>query len=415
MIIINIYWKRTIFKFQRLKLLKNKYALINEVLQKAKSIRAWSPKYAHIEKIENEADLKAVPPLNKYELLSAYPELFEQIMQSNQKAIVMATGGSTHEPITAFAPNHLFIKEITSNWRPITHADIFANLLSTGRLWIGYTFFNLLASAFAGITLPVGGLSKDDLDVWIPFLVKNKATILGLNPSALRIILEYLLDKKITLPAVKKIIWGGEPFDMSLYELKQETLPAAELWGLYGSAEVFSIGNNTPSDSRDTFLIHDFQHIEVGEKGEILSTNFHPDYPSIALRFEVGDRGELDETGTRLRLLGRQDEEFKIGMIFFSGTDLINLLRSFPEVENAQLAIFQSPKTGREILELHILPKKNQWPDPNNIKHELATKSFLVNCRFDVEQLVKIYIVPEMWHNPRTNKVPIAAPAKGET
>lgn len=392
-------------------LIQDKFLKINAVLQRAKTMPSLAAKYADIGKIENAADLKRVPILTKKELLAAFPDLTAKLMKSPMRAFIVSSGGSTGEPVTVFAPDHFFIEDICRQWRPLERGDIFCNLLSPGRLWIGHNFFNRLGSAFATITLPLGGLGKDEMDTWVPFMIKQKVTTLGANPSNIRLLLEYLKAKNIELPTVKKIIWGGEPFDESLYQLKQETLPQAQLWGLYGSAEVFSIGTNTPDHPLNVFDIHNFQHIEI-EDGQILSTNFHPDYPSLALRFEVGDTGEFDETKQQLRLLKRTKDEMGFRNCTFSPTDLIGLLKQLPDIENAQIAISKS-STGKDLIEFHLLPKSGRSIDINRVKAHLLKESFLLGSRLETpDSLMRIFVVSELWRNPRTHKIPAAAPAK---
>lgn len=389
----------------------DKYSMINVVLQKAKSIKAWRGRYDLIDKIENAADLKQLPLLYKEDLLSAFPELMDMNLKTGQQGIVIATGGSTGQPVTVFAPHHFFLKEITEKWRPLTTKDIFCNLLSPGRLWVGYTFFNVLGSMLAGVTIPLGGLSKDEMDTWVPFLTDKKVSALGVNPSSLQILMQYLKEKNIHFPSLRKIIWGGEPFTPELYALKQEVLPQAELWGLYGSAEVFSIGSNTPADPLNVFDLHEFQHIEI-EEGRILSTNFHPEYPSIALRYAVGDSGELDEARQRLRLLGRADDEVKFNVNTFSPTRFVELVKSLPVIENAQIAISKS-SAGKDFLEIHVLPKQNQMIKIEELKDFILKHSFMINSFIgNPDDVMRIYIVTEMWRNPRTHKIPAVAPAK---
>jgi phenylacetate-CoA ligase len=201
-----------------------------------------------------------------------------------------------------------------------------------------------------GCTVFPGGTGQTEQQVQA-MIELQPAGYIG-TPSFLKIIVEKAADMGLSLPSVKKAMFGGEAFPPSL----RDWFLARGIDGFqcYATADLGSIAYET--SAREGLVLDEGVIVEIvrpgtgdpvadGEVGEVVVTTLNPDYPLI--RFGTGDLSAVlsgpcptGRTNTRIKgWMGRADQTTKIRGMFVHPGQVADIIKRFPEVTRARLVV----------------------------------------------------------------------------
>ncbi|APW44209.1 phenylacetate--CoA ligase family protein [Rhodoferax saidenbachensis] len=172
------------------------------------------------------------------------------------------------------------------------------------------------------------------------------------TPSFLKIIVEKAAEMGVTLPSVKKAMFGGEAFPPSLRDWFAEH--GITGYQCYATADLGLIAYET--EAREGLVLDEGVIVEIvrpgtgdpvaeGEVGELVVTSLNPAYPLI--RFGTGDLSAIlpgpcptGRTNTRIKgWMGRADQTTKIRGMFVHPKQVDAIVKRFPEVVKARLVV----------------------------------------------------------------------------
>jgi len=172
------------------------------------------------------------------------------------------------------------------------------------------------------------------------------------TPSFLKIIVEKAAEMGVTLPSVKKAMFGGEAFPPSL----RDWFLARGIDGYqcYATADLGLIAYET--SAREGLVLDEGVIVEIvrpgtgdpvadGEVGELVVTTLNPTYPLI--RFGTGDLSAVlagpcptGRTNARIKgWMGRADQTTKIRGMFVHPKQVDDIAKRFSEVARARLVV----------------------------------------------------------------------------
>jgi len=172
------------------------------------------------------------------------------------------------------------------------------------------------------------------------------------TPSFLKIIVDKAAEMGVTLPSVKKAMFGGEAFPPSL----RDWFAAHGIDGYqcYATADLGLIAYET--QAREGLVLDEQVIVEIvrpgtgtpvpeGEVGELVVTSLNTAYPLI--RFGTGDLSAIlggpcptGRTNARIKgWLGRADQTTKVRGMFVHPAQVAEIARRFPEVVKARLVV----------------------------------------------------------------------------
>lgn len=201
-----------------------------------------------------------------------------------------------------------------------------------------------------GCTVFAGGTGQTEQQVQAMAQLRP-AGYIG-TPSFLKIILDKATDMGVSLPSLKKAMFGGEAFPPSLRDWFIER--GVTGYQCYATADVGSIAYET--SAREGLVLDEGvileivrpgtgDPVEIGEVGEVVITTLNPDYPLI--RFGTGDLSAVlanhcpsGRTNTRIKgWMGRADQTTKIRGMFVHPGQVADIVKRFPEVARARLVV----------------------------------------------------------------------------
>jgi phenylacetate-CoA ligase len=172
------------------------------------------------------------------------------------------------------------------------------------------------------------------------------------TPSFLKIIVDKATEMGVTLPSLKKAMFGGEAFPPSLRDWFAER--GITGYQCYATADLGSIAYET--EAREGLVLDEGVIVEIvrpgtgdpvalGEVGEVVVTTLNPDYPLI--RFGTGDLSAVldgpcptGRTNSRIKgWMGRADQTTKIRGMFVHPGQVADIIKRFPEVARARLVV----------------------------------------------------------------------------
>ena len=201
-----------------------------------------------------------------------------------------------------------------------------------------------------GCTVFPGGTGQTEQQVQA-MIELQPAGYIG-TPSFLKIIVDKAAEMGVSLPSVKKAMFGGEAFPPSL----RDWFLARGIDGYqcYATADLGSIAYET--SAREGLVLDEGVILEIvrpgtgdpvaeGEVGEVVVTTLNPDYPLI--RFGTGDLSAVlsgacptGRTNTRIKgWMGRADQTTKIRGMFVHPGQVAEIIKRFPEVMRARLVV----------------------------------------------------------------------------
>ena len=185
------------------------------------------------------------------------------------------------------------------------------------------------------------------------------------TPSFLKIIVEKALEMGVTLPSVKKAMFGGEAYPPSLRDWF--TAHGIDGYQCYATADLGLIAYETAA--REGLVLDEGVIVEIvrlgtgdpvaeGEVGELVVTSLNPTYPLI--RFGTGDLsailpGQCPTGRTNARIkgwMGRADQTTKIRGMFVHAKQVDAIVKRFPEVARARLVV--SGEMANDVMTLKV-------------------------------------------------------------
>ncbi len=185
------------------------------------------------------------------------------------------------------------------------------------------------------------------------------------TPSFLKIIVEKAEELGLTLPSVKKAMFGGEAYPPSLRDWF--TAHGIAGYQCYATADLGLIAYET--EARAGLVLDEGVIVEIvrpgtgdpvteGEVGELVVTTLNPDYPLI--RFGTGDLsavlpGNCPTGRTNVRIkgwMGRADQTTKIRGMFVHPKQVDEIVKRFPELSRARLVV--SGEMANDVMTLKV-------------------------------------------------------------
>ena len=185
------------------------------------------------------------------------------------------------------------------------------------------------------------------------------------TPSFLKIIVEKAEELGLTLPSVKKAMFGGEAYPPSLRDWF--TAHGVAGYQCYATADLGLIAYET--EAREGLVLDEGVIVEIvrpgtgdpvaeGEVGELVVTTLNPDYPLI--RFGTGDLSAVlpgncptGRTNTRIKgWMGRADQTTKIRGMFVHPKQVDDIVKRFPELSRARLVV--SGEMANDVMTLKV-------------------------------------------------------------
>jgi phenylacetate-CoA ligase len=190
------------------------------------------------------------------------------------------------------------------------------------------------------------------------------------TPSFLKIIVEKAEELGLTLPSVKKAMFGGEAYPPSLRDWF--TAHGIAGYQCYATADLGLIAYET--EAREGLVLDEGVIVEIvrpgtgdpveeGEVGELVVTTLNPDYPLI--RFGTGDLSAVlpghcpsGRTNSRIKgWMGRADQTTKIRGMFVHPKQVDEVVKRFPELQRARLVV--SGEMANDVMTLKVESASN--------------------------------------------------------
>ena len=172
------------------------------------------------------------------------------------------------------------------------------------------------------------------------------------TPSFLKIIVEKAAEMGVTLPSVKKAMFGGEAFPPSLRDWFLAR--GIDAYQCYATADLGLIAYET--SAREGLVLDEGVIVEIvrpgtgdpvaeGEVGELVVTTLNPSYPLI--RFGTGDLSAVlpgtcptGRTNARIKgWMGRADQTTKVRGMFVHPKQVNDVVKRFAEIARARLVV----------------------------------------------------------------------------
>jgi len=172
------------------------------------------------------------------------------------------------------------------------------------------------------------------------------------TPSFLKIIVEKAAELGLTLPSVKKAMFGGEAYPPSLRDWF--TARGIDGYQCYATADLGLIAYET--QAREGLVLDEGVIVEIvrpgtgdpvaeGEVGELVVTTLSGGYPLV--RFGTGDLSAVlpgacptGRTNTRIKgWMGRADQTTKIRGMFVHPKQVDDIVKRYPEIVRARLVV----------------------------------------------------------------------------
>lgn len=249
-----------------------------------------------------------------------------------------------------------------------------ANLFYSGELYASFLFIHasIEAAPEPAVQLPLSG-SMPPKDLFTA-LRDLRADVLAGVPTSILSLAEFIDSSNLTLPGVRKILFGGESMHVDQRRFLEKVFPGVEIRsigyasvdaGLLGYADLQCAPNEHRCFSDETIVeIVDETTGEVikepGHPGKLLVTSLIRGLMPI-IRYPAGDRAEwVEEAGTRdrkFRLLGRSEESARVGPATLYYEDMAQVLAPFSgdvAMQGFQLVLDHLDRKDRVVLRVAV-------------------------------------------------------------
>ncbi|MFC7622942.1 amino acid adenylation domain-containing protein [Microlunatus sp. GCM10028923] len=315
---------------------------------------------------------------------------------ADQAAWLLYTSGSTGTPKGVAAPLRPLLNRLHWFWRTLPWAD---GEVLAARTPIGFvdSLWELWGGLLQGVpTLIVPPAIQADPDELIMLLRRQRATRVWLVPSLLRAILATHPELGRETPDLSWYV-SGEPLPYELARRFFAGAPAAELYNLYGTTEIWdatwhrcrpadrNVPIGRPIDGTTCFVVdrHGAQ-TPIGIPGELVVAGAgladgYLDRPELTgqrfgprpdgapgLAYRTGDRVRWAEPG-RLEFCARLDDQVKVRGVRVELGEVETALAGLPGVVDAAVAAHADP-AGFTALTAYLVPAQDAGPEPATIE-----------------------------------------------
>jgi phenylacetate-CoA ligase len=298
---------------------------------------------------------------------------------------------------------------VYDHWKALDRDDVFVNGWGAGRMWGAHFLAGAYADLAGSQVIALGSVTKDEYADWLSFFNSRGVTALGGTPSVLRLWFASARAAGIRLPALRKVLWLGEPWHAQLDEDIAEAAPHAQRWGMFGSTETWVVGTNTPQCPADTFHTLPEQLVHVGHDELLDFTTLNPDMLNPVLRYQTGDAGQFVDcacgNGQAMRILGRRDSVVQVRGLGLHVDEIIARVEKEPAVSRAQLLITE--QRGRvSTVDLLLTVTSQVAPDvAARLRAELISSTFTLSTAFQHDpHAFQVKVVDALIANDRTGK-----------
>jgi phenylacetate-CoA ligase len=288
-------------------------------------------------------EFEELEPLSGPELRAALWQRVREGLLGDRGARLYLGGGTAARPAATVLPPDLFAADILQVWQPLRPTDVVVNLARGNRFAPQRDLCDALARLSGCSVIPYSRPQDQERTSWLGFLEQAGATALAVDTATLRELLQFCRQRGRSLDWVSTLVWVGAGIDRATAELVAQLLPAARVWGLYGSVDCWAVGTQSPRCPRDVVHLLPYQYVELCD-GELLVTTLHPAATVPVIRYRTGDGGRFTECpcGVRrpaVRLTGQLDEVLTFRGSRFHRTELAELACGVAEVAAAEVAV----------------------------------------------------------------------------
>lgn len=375
--------------------------------ERLKDVPGLAPRYAGHRGPLTLDDVAALPPLMKDDLNVALAHLEPQA--EHGATWLFQSGGSTGAPKIGYAPTGFYMTGVHAHWQPLDRADVFVNAWGAGRMWGAHFLAAALADLSGCQVIAVGSVAKEEYADWLAFFAAREVTAIGGTPSVLRLWFAQARAAGLKLPALRKVLWLGEPWQPQLAEDMAVVAPDARRWGMFGSTETWVVGTNTPKCPADTFHPLPEQLVHVGPDELLDFTTLNPEMLNPVLRYRTGDAGRLvacpcGRPGRAMRVLGRRDSVVQVRGLGLHVDELIARVEREACISRAQVLITeqQGRTSGVDVL---LLTDRGASVDAERLRKELLSETFTLSTAFQHDpDSFRVREVDDLISNERTGK-----------
>jgi phenylacetate-CoA ligase len=389
--------------------------------------------YSHLP--EGEIALETLPVIDQAQFWAANELTHNRVLTGPMMdGVVYKSGGTTGQPkFSVFSRDEW--KEFTEafgwgmNQGGLGKGQRVGNLFYAGELYASFLFItaSVAAAPEPALMLPISGATQ--VSEIAKILFDLKADVLAGAPTTILALAAYLENERISLPSVRKILFGGESAYPEQRSYLQKIFQHADIRSIgYASVDAGLLGyadlSCGPGEHRcfDGHSIVEIVDESTGEvihetetPGRILITNLTRTLMPI-IRYPAGDRGVWKEVqGTpyrKFQLLGRAEEGARVGPATLYFEDMVEALQGFSSelsIQNLQLLIDHTELRDRLTLRIAVSAPAEAAKESERVVRQLLSQRPMVQELVDKNLIhrpqVEFVASSELLTNPRTGKV----------
>ncbi len=297
-----------------------------------------------------------------------------------------------------------------------------ANLFYVGELYASFIFImKSFELATKTMQLPIAGATE--ISKMVSQLKELNATTVAGTPSTMVQIADYVLSKNISLPNLKKFLFGGEHLYDDQRDYLKRVFPDAMIQsigyasvdaGLLGFADVNCLPCEHRSFGRETIyeiIDTETQQVitELGRVGKAYITYLDRRLMPI-IRYPVGDQAmwteEEGQLNRKFKLVGRSEEAARVGPVSLFYDDLFELFSRDPfQLSGLQILITHSQQ--KDQLTLRVVTQ-NKISSSHFLEVLLVERAMIAD---EVEKghihlpVIEVLSFDQLERNPRTGKM----------
>lgn len=391
-IFYNTFLKKSQF-FTKDEILLKKKEWLNKLLKHCRENIPWYSiqfrKYGvKIDTDDPFFELNKLPILSKETVIDNHADFC--ISNAAENSLSFSTSGTTGKPLTVYTSFNQWIVEQGVIWRSWK--------------WAGYRFRDKIAifrsysplkneskikiSRLRNWTyFSVFDMNDASLDEYLNYLIKWKPKFLRGYPSALKIICQHAIKRKVRIPSLIGAFSASEMVPEDLRDLLREAF-TIELFDHYGQAEITCMFHEC-EEHLGMHLDWEYGHVELiphdieNKLYKIIGTNLH-NFSMPLLRYDTGDLSSGDwstcscsRSSTMLKSIYGRKDDYLISKDS-SRMSTVNLYTYFSKLKDIkQFQIIQNVPGEISII-LLFLENLDEFSKRNikaSIKEELIEKT----------------------------------------
>ena len=334
------------------------------------------------------------------ELLGQYPDTsLANRLSPEQLAYVIYTSGSTGQPKGVAVEHRQLLNRVHWMWEEYPFAPDEVGCQKTAANFVDsiWEFFGPLLKGVPTVIIRDEALR--DTSRLVEELARHRVTRIWLVPSLLRALLDLCPNLQERLPHLGFWVTSGEVLTPELFRRFCARMPAAILYNLYGTSEVwdatwFDPTRETVIDGQmpigrpifnvQTYVLDDnLQPVPIGVPGELyvggdglargylnlpqlMAEKFIPnlfDNRAGARLYRTGDLVRYRSDGN-IEFLDRLDRQVKIRGYRVEPSEVESILSRHPSVRQA-VVVAREDSPGGPVLVAYVLPNRGREPAPD--------------------------------------------------